>query len=187
MTKENKIALGGALAVGVPFLLAGFHFEVTGDDFFLRTIVSTLMLVLGAVFTVGFIKMQIRFFSAKSWPATHGRILSADMTEFGSSEGSTTYGINLKYEYKVNGNRLVGSCISADNPDLSTSSIKKTESRLERYKPGTEVTVYYSKDKHEDAVLRTERGLSLPWLVCTWFLLLTLWPLGIAGLLGYFD
>ncbi len=173
-------------------MLSGLHYAITGDILFLRIVLSTLFLAFGVTVIIGYTKLRAKANSTRSWVNTHGRILSAEMTEYESSSpaggsGGTTYGVSLKYEYEVHGERFLGTLITADNPDLSCLSEKKTRSRLDRYKSGTGVTVYYSEGNPECAVLLRGQGTPLPTRMGVWFISLVLCSIGIAGLLGYLD
>ena len=184
MSKGNLISIS---IIGGVFLLSGLHYEITGDIFFLRIVISTLFLALGVTVIFGFTKMRAKANSTQSWVNTHGRILSAEMTEYDYSSGSSTYGVSLKYEYEVHGERFLGTLITTDNPDLSCRSSKKTRSRLDRYKPGVDVTVYYSEGNPECAVLLRGQGTPLPTRMGIWFISLVLCSIGIAGLLGFIE
>lgn len=173
-------------------MLSGLHYEITGDILFLRIVMSTLFLAFSVTVIIGYTKVSAKANSTRSWVNTHGRILSAEMTQYESSSasggsGATTYGVSLKYEYEVHGARFLGTLITVDNPDLSSSSEKKTRSRLDRYKPGTGVTVFYSEGNPESAVLLRGHGIPLKMRLGTWFVSLVLGSIGIAGLLGFIE
>lgn len=91
---------------------------------------------------------QIR---SESYPSTPGRILESEVTSSTDSDGGTTYGIKVKFEYEVAGKLYVGD--KERYGSISTSDRSRARDFVKAHPPGKEVTVYYNPHDHADAVL----------------------------------
>jgi len=160
---------------------------LSGNDAF-GTNLLLWILVFGCFFIPGIVVLiHVKAYSTQAWSRTQGKIISAELFESTTSSGSTNYGVDLLYEYTVDGKRLEGSNVSTGNPHLISWRKKKVEARLSLYQVGQEVDVFYSADNPADAVLRRGLGLSGCMYAALCFFCLFMLSLGFLGLFGYLE
>jgi hypothetical protein len=96
------------------------------------------------------------------WLRTDGVIRSAQLSSESGTDGGTTYGAKVSYEYRVDGFSYVGTRICFG--DYQTSEGGHARSILDRYGPGAKVPVFYDPSNPNRAVLETgvHGGVWLP-------------------------
>lgn len=118
-----------------------------------------LWLVLWSLITSGFDGFlcwnTFRQLQAYGFAKAPGVITECRMTEQQGDEGGVSYGIKLKYTYRVGDQRFAGDRIRYLE---AFGSRKSAERRLKSYAAGSEVKVYYNGAAPHDALL--EPGLS---------------------------
>jgi hypothetical protein len=133
-------------------------------------ITAGLALLLAA--TVGLVLWRIgrlrrAVAAAKLWPSTRGRVVEGSVHEtiiyLPRGGRAVTYHANLVYEYAVAGRAYRSNHFHVDGPQ-AYSFRRRAEAHLEKWPPGTEVTVYYDPAKPERAALsRKAQRIAVLW------------------------
>jgi hypothetical protein len=121
------------------------------------------MIALGLLWTGGFAWAHFRAVAkakaAESWPSALGRIAACEVIEEESTdrEGHTTTWYNpvVHYSYTAGGRDYESRRLRFGN--YRSSSRKKAEAMLARYKAGGQAPVRYNPEKPEECVLETTR------------------------------
>lgn len=87
------------------------------------------------------------------WPTTTGVVRGQGVNSSSSSEGSTSYSPELRYEYEVGGDTYVSSRIAVGSGP-SFNSRSGAREWLEDYPTDSEVTVHYNPDSPDRSVLQ---------------------------------
>lgn len=113
-----------------------------------------LALLVGALMFIGFgvlifwtaygIETQLN--RAKNWSSTTGVVIRSELKSSNSDKGRR-YRAEVEYRYKVNGETYVSDCVS---PGRSAPS---PEGRVNAYREGKRIKVYYDPENPMDAVL----------------------------------
>lgn len=123
------------------------------------------------------------------WRYTNGRILSAKIEQSernSSSQGKETrYTPKISYTYSVNDQEYISGRIKIMT-DYSSASINAVREIIQKYRPGSEVIVYYNPAKPKRAVL--EKGVSKDiYILLAFSVIILLGTLFLADHLGYFH
>jgi hypothetical protein len=105
-----------------------------------------------------------------AWPTTEGRVLASTAATAAESPPAWPY---VTYEYRVGGERYVGSKVHSDWTDSSIAEY------LSQYPVGSDVTVHYDPDRPYLAVLDTSTSETTGTLV-----FFGIWWAGTAALLA---
>jgi len=101
-----------------------------------------------------------QWLSARFWEETPCRIVSSQVAEVTSSDGST-YKVDITYTYAVEGGEIRGS--SYDFTNMSSSGYDGKAAIVARYPPGTQATCWINPKNRTESVL--SRDFSLSYLV----------------------
>lgn len=88
--------------------------------------------------------------AAAKWPTAEGTILRSEVNNDGSFKAP--YSVGMTYRYTVNARQYEGHRLT--NSDYTTSSYGEIAQQLAKYPVGATVTVYYSPDSPNDALLQ---------------------------------
>ena len=117
------------------------------------------MLLGGILFVVMSFQEQNLAREVANWPATKGTIVeSAYDTDHDGSD--TTYTINVRYTFEVNGKEYVGTKLFPGNSRRGYGYRRNVEKALESYPKDQEVTVYYDPEQPGRAGLLREPEMS---------------------------
>lgn len=92
----------------------------------------------------------IRQILATRYPSTEGTMISAKVTRHDSDEGYT-YGVAMRYTYRVSGREYEGERYRYQSASSSDSAW--AHAAVAEHPPGSRTTVYYNPVRPEDAVL----------------------------------
>ena len=104
------------------------------------------------IFMLLYIKNFVMSLTTYMWKKTEGKILVSEV-----SDGFRSYGIDIEYEYYVNGEKYISN--NGRYFGLKFFSEAAAERRRGSYNKGETVSVYYNPWKKSEAVL--EKGISL--------------------------
>lgn len=120
---------------------------IFGGLFFLAGCVSLVLVTLWPMY---------RSFAADRWPTTQGHVLSSRLESKSSSKGGSSYRIDIRYRYTVDGKTL--ECDQYDG-SISRSSMggwrEQRQAIVKAHPPGKTVTVHYNPADPSDAMLST--------------------------------
>src|SRR5215213_1213362 len=91
-----------------------------------------------------------QWLSARFWEETPCRIVSSQVAEVTSSDGST-YKVDITYTYAVEGGEIRGS--SYDFTNMSSSGYDGKAAIVARYPPGTQATCWINPKNRTESVL----------------------------------
>jgi len=100
--------------------------------------------------------------ASQDWPQVTGAITTAEVTKESDGE-STQYVVYVSYEYRVNGQRCIGTRIRFGKRGYVRK--KRAQAELERYSVNSTVMVYFNPEKPEEAVLVRESPDSMTLIV----------------------
>ena len=152
-----------------------------------------LMFLIPVLIGIGmFVMAMVSLQRAKNsafWRSTNGKILSAKIVQSersSSGQGKeTVYTPKISYTYTVNDQEYISERIKIMS-DYSSSSIKAVQKIIQKYRPDSEVMVYYDPAKPKRAIL--EKGVSSEvYVLLVFSLLLLLGSLFLADHLGYIN
>lgn len=117
-----------------------------------RIFSSVFILIGGAVLFAG-IKSLVSAKASESWPTVQGKVVSSQVDSKRSDKGGTTYHAEVLYEYLVEGqlqssNRVAFGGYGSSDPSHARQIVNK-------YPPGSEVTVHYSPSSPGESVIET--------------------------------
>lgn len=92
------------------------------------------------------------------WPATAGRMIASEVTDFPGTNHD--YTVNVRYTYEVNGQKFEGDRLRYGNKSYRSWASAKDEQLL--FPPGKEVQVYYDPTTPNRSVLI--KGIGFSWL-----------------------
>jgi Protein of unknown function (DUF3592) len=100
----------------------------------------------------GFIGRNLwRQYKTRSDLAAPGQITFSRVTRHHTSKGGTTYGVDIRYQYRVNDRGFDGTRFRYNNQ--SSSDWAWAQQTVARYAVGTQTQVFYSPQNPQDAVL----------------------------------
>ncbi len=140
-----------------------------------------VFLVMGLGFAVFFFVLPgLKLLDAQDWPGVSATVLSSEVVENYSSDGST-YKIDIRFAYHVNGQRYTSDTYDFFS-SMSSSGSKNKTAIVRRYPVGQTTTAYVNPSDPTVAVL--SRG----WSNAIWFgaLPLVFALIGGGGLIGMF-
>jgi hypothetical protein len=123
--------------------------------------VGIALMLFGLVWAAGFgfayFQAAGKARAAESWPATIGRVISAEVrVEQGMErhgERSVWYNPVVRYTYQAAGRSFEGARLRFG--ETRNAKRNKAEEAIAPYRPGASVTVRYDPDKPHDAVIET--------------------------------
>ena len=123
------------------------------------------------------------------WRYTNGRILSATIEKSQRNSGGqgneSRYTPKISYAYSVRDQEYISGRIKIMT-DYSSSSLKSVREIIKKYRPGSEVIVYYNPAKPKRAVL--EKGVSKDiYILLVFSIIILLGTLFLADHLGYIS
>ncbi len=123
------------------------------------------------------------------WRDTNGRILSATIEKSerqSSGHGNEfRYTPKISYTYSVNDHEFISGRIKIMN-DYSSNSLEAVQKIILKYRPGSEVIVYYDPANPKRAVL--EKGVSTEiYILIAFSIIILLGSLFLANHLGYIN
>ena len=128
--------------------------DIKGGKWFVRAFLG-IFLAVGLGLTITGISNIKSAKESETWPTVNGVIFKSKVKS-STSDGSTTYGADISYDYQVNGQAYKGDKVTFG--DVSTSSSSRAEKIVDRYPVGKIIGVFYNPNKPETSVL--EPGLS---------------------------
>lgn len=129
-------------------------------------IISLCVAVVVAMIGVGV------FLKSRNWSSSEGLVLQSELDEtyFSPNSARGQYGslrdykVTLQYEYRVDGQRYVGSDIYAALPNVFSDK-SAAEQMLSEYPAGSAVIVYYNPSDPRQAALVTSASVNVKGLV----------------------
>lgn len=160
--------------------------------FFAKFVLFTLLpifphVVIGSIFIIQFWSVRRKFQRAKQWLTTTGKLIDSAIEER-PIRSYKVYFVKVNYEYRVNGRLYRSQRLGFSDGLVGTNSRLEAQTKHLKYKPGSEVRVYYNPAKLDEAVLEPEPNRGIYWLLGAGgvFLLAGL-TIGSAVLLGSLD
>jgi hypothetical protein len=137
--------------------------------FFAKFVLFTLLpvlphVVIGSISIVQFLSLSRKSQHAKQWLTTTGRLLDSAIEEH-PIRSYKVYFVKVNYEYRVNGILYLSQRMSFTDGLVGTNSRLEAEKKRLKYKPGSEVRVYYNPNKLEEAVLEPDPNRGIYWLL----------------------
>lgn len=123
------------------------------------------------------LSLQFRLLSKKNYINAFAKIVSSSKYEsYTKQEGSVTYGVRLKYEYKINGEKYVSDNIFKNAKSYSTSDPSWANTFINDFPIGKDISIKVKSDEHSDSYI-------IEMAPRTWFLItLSLLPI-IGGII----
>lgn len=90
--------------------------------------------------------------AAQNWPTTTGEVISSRVTVRRSGNSRTEHP-SVVYTYSVNGQAFTGQIVRAGDQFGATRIIGDAQRIVERYSPGSRVTVFYNPLNPSEACL----------------------------------
>ncbi len=110
------------------------------------TIVGGLLAAIGAALFLGSLWLWFLARQSMTWLSTAGTIISAGLVDAAADEDSVrtrvSYRLQVVYQYEVAGEKLQGNRISIGENLFAWTRRNLADQQMQRYKPGTAVTVY---------------------------------------------
>ena len=122
---------------------------------------TIILLILGAVFSIaggvssfGFGKPLLDKAKASTeWPTTDGKVIESEVERHHSNDGDTTYKAMVIYQYSLDGANFESDRVWFGG-GYSTSDRSAMQAVVREYPVGKKVTVHYSPDSPDEAVLQ---------------------------------
>jgi hypothetical protein len=111
-----------------------------------------IFILVGLALFAGWYFLRKKAKATGQWPSTRGRVVASDINRYRDTDGEYQEVVRVTYDYAVAGTTLRGNRISTSGSGSGTAKAK-----LARYRPGTEVDVFY--DPGNPAVAVLERKL----------------------------
>jgi hypothetical protein len=89
--------------------------------------------------------------NSKTWFSTIGNVISSNLEEHSGSNGSRTYGVDIKFKYQVNGKEYNSNKFNFAY--LMTNNKQKHLDIVTRHQPNTKIKIFYDPANPEDAVI----------------------------------
>ena len=128
--------------------------------------------VVGAILILHARSLRHRAKSTALWPETLGRVLQCQIVEIPQRSRKNVYRTAVTYEYEVRGTRY-RSQRRFYGEEATGGPRSQAEQLCQKYRPGSEVTVYYHPDKPAEAVLELVVHDSLGWMTAFGVLLVS--------------
>ena len=145
-----------------------------------------ILLIIGAVLLIKFVRDIMMGQKSRSWPVASGTVIQSTMETYHDTDEdgstSTTHGVKVHYKYAVGGQEYES--WRRTFSEVRTSSMRRTQEILARYPQGASVDVYYDPADPSSAVLETGVGSSSYIFMA---LAIVLILAGLAGILGLFG
>lgn len=125
----------------------------------MRIVFMTAMSLVGPGMVFFGLRQRSRARESARWPRVSGTVTKAALRKDG--EG-TVVDVAVEYDYAVNGVSYVGNRLRFGGWHWKTGLI---QAELDRYRPGTAVSVFVSPGNPSDAVLLPEAQGSLWWIL----------------------
>jgi hypothetical protein len=107
-----------------------------------------IFILVGLALFAGWYLLRKKAKATSQWPSTRGRVVASDINRYRDTDGEYQEDVRVTYNYAVAGTTLRGNRISTSGSGSGTAKAK-----LARYKPGTEVDVFYDPLNPVAAVL----------------------------------
>jgi hypothetical protein len=111
------------------------------------------LLMGGGLFFFMFVRPGFQMLQAKSWTPATARILSSTVSSSRDSDGDTTYGVDISYEYSYNGR--VYQSDDYDALTMTSSGYEGKAAIVARYPVGAKTTCYVNPNDPTQAYLST--------------------------------
>jgi hypothetical protein len=150
------------------------------------TVVSGLILA-GVGFILAFVLGQSAMkdgAESDNWPSVMGKVTASKVTSFGSRD-DRSYRPEVSYEYSVNGQKYIFNRINFDVGGIQSHIRLEMVEITDRYRPGTQIDVYYKPEDPGVSCLETGMRLGSGFVIgigCIAFGLLIVISGMIAGL-----
>jgi len=95
----------------------------------------------------------LKFRGANSWVHTTGSIVESKVTVHNSGKGGKSFGMSIKYSYKVMGREFVSDRYSFGGNDIQLGLRVKAEQAVTQNPPGKQLTVHYDPQDPSQSVL----------------------------------
>jgi hypothetical protein len=126
-------------------------------------VIMTIFLVMLSAIGPGMIfvglRLRIKARASQSWPQVMGKVANAALMKDGDGMDVEAA---VEYDYSVNGVSYKGKRLRFGGWYRRPAFI---QADLERYRPGSEVVVFYNPSKPSDAVLLREAKGTLLWIL----------------------
>jgi len=135
---------------------------------------AVIIIVLGtASLIMGILEIMKANSARKGWHTVSGAVVESKVVaqrhhDIKENRTSTSYEPVVNYTYPVDGSTLQGNRIGFG---FGTYNKAKADQIVARYKPGSQVTVYYDPQKPANAVLETKSKSAATYLICGFALL----------------
>lgn len=110
----------------------------------------SVFVIMAGWFLLGAVKTFLLARSSESWPTVQGKIISSTVDSIHSHRG-ISYWADVLYEYSVDGMKQSSHNVAFD--EYSSNEPSHARETVNRYPPGTYVTVHYSPAAHNESVL----------------------------------
>ena len=136
----------------------------------MEQIAPVILILVGLLFVVIGIILNLRAKAASSWPATTGVMIKSELVEHvtktrtGNNRLQTyiSYEPVVEYQYTVNGEVMTGKRLAFG---LMRLPLEKAQEYLKKYPVNAQVTVYYNPRQVKDSRLEVTAAAATPQLI----------------------
>jgi hypothetical protein len=121
------------------------------------------MLIGSSLWSIYLVSLILEGMETKEWPEITGVVISSKGQRI--DHDKERYILEIEYEYTVDGKSYSSQRVSSSNKMLTMS---EKDELLEKYKPQSEVNVYYDPDNPRDSYLINglDKGILILFIVC---------------------
>ena len=166
--------------------------QIKNLSLIMPVIISLPFLIIALVFVALALRTRRKASGARNWNTTDGRILSSYVERrrrvSGTGSTSSLYPV-IAYEYHVDGQRYQGHRINFGS-EVGSSFASMTQGVVDKYPPGSAVSVHYNPEIPTQAVLEKTAGVSTKifLLVAVFIVALLVCTLGATfGMMSFFT
>lgn len=122
-----------------------------------------IMLIGSSLWSIYLVSLILEGMETKEWPEITGVVISSKGQRI--DHDKERYILEIEYEYTVDGKSYSSQRVSSSNKMLTMS---EKDELLEKYKPQSEVNVYYDPDNPRDSYLINglDKGILILFIVC---------------------
>jgi hypothetical protein len=122
-----------------------------------------IMLIGSSLWSIYLVSLILEGMETKEWPEITGVVISSNGQRI--DHDKERYILEIEYEYTVDGKSYSSQRVSSSNKMLTMS---EKDELLEKYKPQSEVNVYYDPDNPRDSYLINglDKGILILFIVC---------------------
>ena len=122
-----------------------------------------IMFIGSSLWSIYLVSLILEGMETKEWPEITGVVISSKGQRI--DHDKERYILEIEYEYTVDGKSYSSQRVSSSNKMLTMS---EKDELLEKYKPQSEVNVYYDPDNPRDSYLINglDKGILILFIVC---------------------